>query len=129
MEGKKWHLKKKLIVSTRTGCSSGSLGTADVVYLKMKNDVSFLMKDILNLYEHQSTFSPNLPLRGFLYFADLYRKVIGNQRDIYSSRLIPLPFPQFVVFYNGKQDEPERQVLSMSDAYPEGCVKSEASLQ
>ena len=101
----------------------------DVVYLKMKNDVSFLMKDILNLYEHQSTFSPNLPLRGFLYFADLYRKVIGNQRDIYSSRLIPLPFPQFVVFYNGKQNEPERQVLSMSDAYPEGCVKSEASLQ
>lgn len=44
----------------------------DVVYMGMKNDISFLVTDVLNLYEHQSTFSPNLPLRGLLYFADLY---------------------------------------------------------
>lgn len=90
----------------------------DVVYMGMKNDVSFLIKDVLNLYEHQSTFSPNLPLRGILYFADLYRKLIVHERDIYSSKRIALPFPQFVVFYNGKKEEPERQILHLHDAFP-----------
>ena len=36
----------------------------DAIYMGMKNDVSYLMQDVMNLYEHQSTFSPNLPLRG-----------------------------------------------------------------
>ena len=45
----------------------------DVIYMGMKNDVSFLLTDILNLYEHQSTFNPNLPLRGLLYFARLFQ--------------------------------------------------------
>lgn len=101
----------------------------DAVYMGMKNDVSFLVKDVLNLYEHQSTFSSNMPLRGLFYFADLYRKMIGNSRDIYSSKLISLPFPQFLVFYNGTRKEPERQVLELKDAFPEGSVAEEASLQ
>ena len=100
----------------------------DVVYMGMKNDISFLIKDVLNLYEHQSTFSPNLPLRGLLYFADLYRKLIVHEQDIYSSRQIPLPFPQFVVFYNGTQEEPERQVLHLHEAFPEGMTAENAAL-
>ena len=47
----------------------------DAVYMGMKNDISFLIKDMQNLYEHQSTFSPNLPLRGLFYLSDLYRKI------------------------------------------------------
>ena len=35
----------------------------DVLYLSMKNDVSFLVGGTMNLYEHQSTFNPNMPLR------------------------------------------------------------------
>ena len=31
----------------------------DVVYMGMKNDLSFLIDDVLNLYEHQSSYSPN----------------------------------------------------------------------
>lgn len=27
----------------------------DAVYMGMKNDISFLIQDVLNLYEHQST--------------------------------------------------------------------------
>ena len=41
----------------------------DVVYMGFKNDISFLVDDVLNLYEHQSTYSPNMPVRGFLYLA------------------------------------------------------------
>ena len=100
----------------------------DVVYMGMKNDISFLLTDILNLYEHQSTFSPNLPLRGLLYFARLYQKIIGNEKKIYSGKLIQLPYPQFIVFYNGTMEEPERQVLELSNAFPNWSNKENAAL-
>ena len=32
----------------------------DVFYLSMKNDVSFLVGETMNLYEHQSTFNPKI---------------------------------------------------------------------
>lgn len=48
----------------------------DVVYMGMKNDLSFIIGDVMNLYEHQSSFSPNLPLRGLFYFSSLYREYI-----------------------------------------------------
>ncbi len=62
----------------------------DVVYMKMKNDVSFVFGRTLNLYEHQSTYNPNMLRRGFLYFADLYRKYVNRdvRKDVCSqSRL------------------------------------------
>lgn len=89
----------------------------DVVFMGMKNDLSFLIKDVLNLYEHQSTFSPNFPLRGLFYFADLYRNIVGDNPEIYSNRLIRLPMPQFIIFYNGTKKEPERRILKLSDAF------------
>ena len=101
----------------------------DVIYMGMKNDVSFLFTDVLNLYEHQSTFSPNLPLRGLLYFARLYQKIVKHHKDIYSSKIIKLPYPQFVVFYNGTEEEPERQVLELGDAFPAWSKKENAALE
>ena len=41
----------------------------DVIYISMKNDVSFLVDCRMNLYEHQSTYNPNMPLRGMFYFS------------------------------------------------------------
>lgn len=101
----------------------------DVVYMGMKNDVSFLFTEVLNLYEHQSTFNPNLPLRGLLYFAKLYQKIIGPRKDLYSEKLINLPYPQFIVFYNGTKEEPERQILELSAAFPKEYSKENAALQ
>ena len=34
-----------------------------VVYINVKNDVSFLISGKMNFYEHQSTYSANIPLR------------------------------------------------------------------
>lgn len=59
----------------------------DVVYMGMKNDTSFIIDHIINLYEHQSSFSPNLPLRGLLYFADLYPPTSNLSKDVF----IPKP--------------------------------------
>lgn len=100
----------------------------DVVYMGMKNDISFLLTDVLNLYEHQSSFSPNLPLRGLFYFSRLYLKIVGNEKKIYSGKLIELPYPQFVVFYNGTAKEPERQVLELHDAFPKWTNRENAAL-
>ena len=52
--------------------------TRNVLYLSMKNDISFLVSGTLNLYEHQSTYNPNMPMRGVLYFARLYGKIIAR---------------------------------------------------
>ena len=43
----------------------------DAIYLSVKNDISFLIGGTMNLYEHQSTYNPNMPMRGFLYLARL----------------------------------------------------------
>lgn len=90
----------------------------DVVYMGMKNDTSFIIDHVMNLYEHQSTLSPNLPLRGLLYFADLYRAHIEPvKRRLYSESPLLIPTPQYVVFYNGTKEQPERKELHLSDLF------------
>ncbi|WP_143468833.1 hypothetical protein [Lachnoclostridium sp. An118] len=90
----------------------------NVLYLSMKNDISFLVSGTLNLYEHQSTYNPNMPMRGVLYFARLYGKIIAkNNINIYSSSPRNFPFPQHIVFYNGTKEQPDRTVLRLSDLF------------
>ena len=90
----------------------------NAVYMKMKNDLSFLIKGEQNLYEHQSTINPNMPLRGLFYLTDLFRKMIGAEgRKLYGSGRIQIPTPYYVVFYNGTKDQPDRQVMRLSDSY------------
>ena len=97
----------------------------DVVYMGMKNDLSFIIGDVMNLYEHQSSYSPNLPLRGLFYFASLYRERIEDvKQKLYMNVPLHIPFPQYIVFYNGTKQEPERQELKLSDLFVkmEKCV-------
>ena len=90
----------------------------DVIYLGMKNDVSFLFDSRMNLFEHQSTWNPNMPLRGLFYFSMLYKGFVAEHgMDIYSSNLLKLPSPHYIVFYNGTREEPDRQVLRLSDSF------------
>lgn len=103
----------------------------DVIFMKMKNDLSFMIFGQLNLYEHQSTFTPNMPLRGLLYFARQYEGLIAQRKDnVYGSRLIKLPTPAYVVFYNGKTDREDRTELLLSDAFEagpgSGCLECRA---
>ena len=88
----------------------------DVIYMHLKNDMSFILDDWQNLFEQQSTFNPNQPLRGFFYFADLYKvKYFGKK--IYSTRLLKIPTPQYIVFYNGTTNMPDKKELRLSDAF------------
>ena len=90
----------------------------DAIYIKMKNDVAYLISDNMALYEHQSTVNPNMPLRGFTYFGELYSKYITfTVANIYGKNLVKLPTPQYIVFYNGTEDYPEVSELKLSDAF------------
>jgi hypothetical protein len=90
----------------------------DILYVRMKNDVSFMIMSVLNIWEHQSSFNPNMPLRFFLYASRLYdRYVFTHSFHKYSSRLQPIPTPKCVCFYNDTDDQPERTVLRLSQAY------------
>lgn len=90
----------------------------DVIYIKMKNDISFILDSELGLYEHQSTYNPNMPLRGFLYFADLYRQWLSSiGTDLYSSTLVKIPTPKYLVFYNGNRNCKDRTELKLSTAF------------
>lgn len=88
----------------------------NAVYMSIKNDVSCLLDMRIQLYEQQSTVNPNMPLRDLMYVCDQYEKYI-IKKDIYSRRLIKLPTPKFVVFYNGTEKQPERRELHLSDAF------------
>lgn len=89
----------------------------DAVYLGIKNDVSLIIHNTMNLYEHQSTINPNMPLRGLFYFSSLYKKLVGDSLGIYSKKLVKIPTPQYIVFYNGMDELPDRMELRLSDAF------------
>ena len=90
----------------------------DVVYMGMRNDLSFIIGDEMNLYEHQSTFCPNLPLRGLFYFSSVYKAYTEPMKHkLYSTSELKIPFPQYIVFYNGIEEKPERQELKLSSLF------------
>ena len=98
----------------------------DAVYIKMKNDVAYLVSDTIAVYEHQSTINQNMPLRGFMYFGELYSKLLKRDKaGIFNSKLIKIPTPQYIVFYNGTVDYPEYSKLRLSDAFINPAVNNE----
>ncbi len=119
-----YHDKEKLLElynamnhSHYTNADELEIVTLDnAIYMNMKNDLAFLVDLHLNMWEHQSTFNPNMPLRDLFYVAEEYQKLIRFD-TIYSSVMIKIPAPRFLVFYNGLEERPEREVLKLSAAF------------
>ena len=88
----------------------------NAIYMNMKNDLAFIMDSYLNLYEHQSTYSPNMPLRDLFYIAKELQGQVDH-RDMYRNTLIKIPTPRFLVFYNGSEEQAEKKYLRLSDAF------------
>ena len=94
----------------------------EVLYLGMRNDVSFIITDEMSLYEQQSTYCPNMPLRLLQYSGNLYEKYITERKlNKFGSTLLQLPAPRLVVFYNGPQELDDEVILRLSDSFPEGA--------
>ena len=88
----------------------------NAIYVGMKNDLSFLIASRLYLYEHQSTVNPNLPLRFLLYISDLFSDIVKDL-NLYGSRKVKIPPPRFLIFYNGEKEQPDVQVLKLSELF------------
>ncbi len=120
-ESKRWLLSlyNALNGSSYTDISDLKLTTIEnIIYVTMKNDVSFLIGEEINLYEQQSTYNPNMPLRGLMYFAQLYQMILSERRkDLFGHSLVKIPSPRFVVFYNGTADKADTVKLRLSDAF------------
>ena len=88
----------------------------NAIYMGMKNDLAFIIDTNLFLYEHQSTYTPNMPLRDLFYISAEYQKLV-NQKSLYSSALQKIPAPNFIVFYNGMDKKEDRWENCLSEAY------------
>ena len=93
----------------------------NAIYMSMRNDLSFLIDARLSLYEHQSTYSPNLALRFLFYLSDILSGMTADA-NLYGTKKVQIPAPRFVVFYNGEEEQPDRQILKLSELY---AVKEE----
>lgn len=88
----------------------------NAIFMNIKNDISFIVGYNMSLYEHQSTYTPNMPLRDLFYVADVLQKHVKDQ-TLYSPALIKIPAPAFVVFYNGSKRMDDMEIQRLSDAY------------
>ena len=93
---------------------------SDSIYMTMKNDLALCFHDGIDLYEQQSSINPNMPLRGFLYFAREYEGWLARHQlelKLYGRMLVKIPAPEYYVLYNGMEKMPERTEYRLSDAY------------
>ena len=99
----------------------------DAIYMNMKNDVSFIIEDTMSLYEQQSTYCPNMPLRFLIYLAKLYEGYVKVKNlYLYGKKLKQIPQPKCICFYNGTDKMEDRKILRLSEMYFENTNKDEA---
>ena len=98
----------------------------NAIYMGMKNDLAFIIDTNLYLYEHQSTYNPNMPLRDLFYISSEYQKML-DQKSLYSSSLQKIPTPNFIEFYNGSTTAPDCTELRLSSAFE--CLTGEPKLE
>ena len=88
----------------------------NAIYMGMKNDLAFIIGTDLFLYEHQSTYNPNMPLRDLFYISREYQKLVDH-KSLYSSKLLRIPAPQFIVFYNGTEKKNDHWINHLSETF------------
>jgi hypothetical protein len=89
----------------------------DVLFMDRVNDISFeIGEKLVVLIEHQSTINPNMAVRLLEYIARVYEKIL-NSKEMYSSRKIQIPYPEFFVLYNGTAPYPAESELRLSDSF------------
>ena len=100
----------------------------NAIYMGMKNDLAFIIDTNLFLYEHQSTYNPNMPLRDLFYISSEYQKLVDH-KSLYSSTLLKIPAPQFIVFYNGTEKETDSWVNHLSESFENLSGKPKLELE
>ena len=98
-------------------------------FVRLKNDLSFLIDRTMGVYEHQSSpTSANITVRMLHYYSDLLREMI-DLKTLYREKEVQIPSPQFVVFYNGRQDQEDEIIFCLSDLFERKEDKPEIDLR
>ena len=98
-----------------------------IIALSIRNDAAFIVETDINIYEHQSSYNPNMPLRSLIYYSTIIKKRVRN-KILHGKELVKIETPHFVVFYNGMDKRPEIEVMSLSDAYKKPTDEPELEL-
>ena len=88
----------------------------DAVFIGMKNDLSFVINNNLNLFEHQSTINLNMPLRALYYISDVFKSMYYG-KILYQTKQIEIIAPKIIMFYNGAKEVPDQYEMRLSDAF------------
>ena len=89
----------------------------NALIMDLCNDISFeIGGKLVVLIEHQSTINPNMALRLLMYIAKVYERMIEN-RTVYSTKQLSIPWPEFYVLYNGVESYPDEKVLRLSELF------------
>ena len=102
----------------------------NTMIMGMYNDISFeIGGKLVVLIEHQSTINPNMALRLLLYIAEMYERMIKG-KNIYSTKPLSIPWPEFFVLYNGQDPFPDNAVLRLSELFekPQGLGLPEKAI-
>ena len=88
-------------------------------FSNLRNDLSALIKNtFVVMAEHQRTFNPNIAFRFLEYAAEVYYDYIaGHRKQLFARKKIFIPAPMFIVFYDGKPNEPSKQIIRLSDSF------------
>ncbi|GHV86959.1 hypothetical protein AGMMS50255_2550 [Spirochaetia bacterium] len=90
---------------------------SNVLFMRQLNDLSFMVdKKLVVLVEHQSTINPNMPLRLLMYIARVYEKIF-DKKKLYAKTALNVPWPEFIVLYNGVEPYPDQKTLKLSDMF------------
>lgn len=88
----------------------------EAICLKIRNDAAFVIDSTLNLCEQQASVNPNMALRDLYYVTEELKK-IAPPKWLYHRKKVKIPAPRFIVFYNGVEKQPERQIYRLSDLF------------
>jgi hypothetical protein len=117
MNGTNYTNPDDLIITTLSG----------ETFMKMKNDLSFIIDFELNIFEHQSTISPNIPLRDLYYLAANLKELIQHDK-LFGPTLVQIPTPRFYVFYNGTTSMEDEVIYRLSDMFKKKVETPSAEL-
>jgi hypothetical protein len=100
----------------------------EILYHGMSNDLSFTIDgNLVVLIEDQSTINMNMPLRLLMYVTRIYETLLPS-RALYAEKTIKVPRPEFIVFYNGKDEMPDIAELKLSEAFKDAYTKETLEL-
>jgi predicted transposase YdaD len=90
---------------------------SDAIFLEQINDLAFTVDNrLVILIEHQSTINPNMALRLLMYAGRVYEKIL-EAKNLFGSKQLVIPRPEFIVLYNGAAPYPDEKTLMLSDMF------------